>query len=118
MSLYKGFSSCYWKNEPGKWENSDGSWKLSEDQQVLELHPDTKRDYWRRTYYTPLLIKDDGPRYVVSLPTLEPNFTVTTTMHLHPQNQFDQGGLFVRFDHEHWIKAGIEYVGTKLPRGF
>ena len=32
------------------------------------------------------------------------------TFELTPVRQFDQGGLFVRFDKEHWIKAGIEVV--------
>ena len=37
------------------------------------------------------------------------------TFELTPARQFDQGGLFVRVDDEHWIKAGIEVVDGK-PR--
>ena len=32
------------------------------------------------------------------------------TFALKPVRQFDQAGLFVRLDSEHWIKAGIEVV--------
>ncbi|HEY0298503.1 MAG TPA: DUF1349 domain-containing protein, partial [Arachidicoccus sp.] len=30
------------------------------------------------------------------------------------KTRFDQSGLMLRTDHEHWIKAGVEYVDGKL----
>jgi len=36
--------------------------------------------------------------------------TIETAMTLNPKKQFDQGGIAVRIDSEHWIKAGIEFV--------
>lgn len=105
------FKSSQWRNEPG---TLDGSWKLSEDSQVLDICPDSKLDYWRKTYYQPLLIKDDGPVFVTNIPLSEDEWTATTTMHLKAVKQFDQGGLFVRLDFEHWIKAGFEFVGMLL----
>lgn len=123
--IQKGFGGnlLQWRCEPGSWmrdgnvidgkeEGRGGSWKISHDKQQLILKPDSKKDYWRRTYYTPLLIKDDGPALLLTVPcncayTCETNFTVT------PRRQFDQGGLMVYFDSEHWIKAGIEVVDNK-----
>lgn len=112
--LAEGFSSCVWKNEPGSWGDGEGkgSWCLTEDKKYLEVIADSNRDYWQKTYYRPLLVKDDGPRFVVELPTSVDEWTMTVTMELNPKQQFDQGGLFVRYDGLHWIKAGIEFVGT------
>lgn len=111
MPRTRGFDSAKWSNEPGT-ESGDGSWSLL-DNSVLTVRADSTRDYWRKTYYTPLLIKDDGPCFVVEVPLAEDKFTVCTTMQLYPVKQFDQGGIFIRYDFEHWIKAGIEFVGTK-----
>ena len=111
----------YWLNEPGTWNaakgeelESQGSWKIFEDDQKLSLRPDSKKDFWQKTYYKPLLIKDDGPCYLRKVPagmelTMEVFFTIT------PFRQFDQAGLMVRFDETHWLKTGIEVVDG-IPR--
>ena len=94
-------------------ENS-GRWEIFEDGQKLSLRPDGKRDFWRNTFYKPLLVKDDGPCFLRKVPanmelTMEVFFTIT------PFRQFDQAGLMVRFDEEHWLKTGIEVVDG-IPR--
>ena len=96
-----------WYCEPGKWEvpfNAEaetegygGSWEILDGGERMIIRPDSKKDFWRRTYYTPLLIKDDGPCYMRSLPanlkcTMEVFFTIRAF------RQFDQGGLMIRFD--------------------
>ena len=111
-----------YSNDPSKL----GWWKLvgndgetsAEETKSSSLHiaPPAKRDFWRKTYYEPLLVKDDGPfLYTVlsfdQLPaTIETSFTIT-----NPQSQFDQAGIIIRYDHEHWIKTGIEVVDN-IPR--
>jgi hypothetical protein len=68
------------------------------------------KDYWRRTFYEPdVLVADDGAALVTRVSAAD-NATVQTEMTLNPRSQFDQGGIFVRIDSEHWVKAGIEFV--------
>ena len=113
-----------WFNEPGQWgvpmdaepekEGAGGSWSIFDDGLSLELRPDSKKDFWRRTYYNPIIVKDDGPCLLRTVPadmllTMEVYFTLT------PYRQFDQAGLIVRFDKEHWLKTGIEVVDG-IPR--
>ena len=84
---------------------------------------DEKKDFWRRTYYKPLvriilcriplmdvlkMIKDDGHFYFTRV--ADAVFRVETSFTVHPVNQFDQGGLCVRYDENNWMKLGVELV--------
>jgi uncharacterized protein len=89
-----------------------GWWKVEGSK--LLLAPPAGKDFWRKTYYEPLLVKDDGPFLyktvaVRDLPvTVETSFTIADY-----KSQFDQGGILIRLDHEHWLKTGIEVVDGK-----
>jgi len=120
--LHKSFIGMEWINHPAKWpaakgvedEGYGGSTEMADGGSTLLLIPPSKKDFWRKTYYTPVISKDDGP----VLARREPSTTklsMQVTFALTPARQFDQAGLFVRFDEEHWIKAGIEVVNKK-PR--
>lgn len=100
-----------WKAQPGKREGMDGRWEVSPNGELI-LCPPAKKDFWRRTYYRPLLVKDDGPCLFATV-SLSETFTCETDFTLDAKRQFskfDQAGLMVRIDAEHWIKAGIEHV--------
>ena len=73
-------------------------------------YPPAKKDFWRKTYYEPVLIKDDGPILEYKHLSTAQHYTVTTAFELTAVCQFDQAGLCIRYDREHWIKAGIEVV--------
>lgn len=121
--VISGFSNVgrdlVWYCDPKSWDTKDdereghgGSWSLQEDKLVLS--PPAKKDFWRKTYYKPVLIKDDGPCLFATLPSNE-CFTVETSFVLDPKRQFDQAGICIRLDHQHWLKTGIEVVDGK-PR--
>ena len=71
--IQDGFSmeTMSWFNEPGKCDTPNdsgpetegygGGWEILNDGAEMVLRPDAKRDFWRKTYYTPLLVKTDGP---------------------------------------------------------
>ena len=108
-------SDLVWYCDPSKWPKTDdaregqgGSWSVN-DKGELVVAPPAKKDFWRRTYYRPMLIKDDGPCLFHILP-LGAVATIGTSFTLDPKKQFDQAGLCVRLDSEHWIKTGIEVV--------
>lgn len=63
----------------------------------------------RKTYYQPVVCKDDGPCLFASVPAADV-VTMETSFTLKPVRQFDQAGLCVRLDNEHWVKTGIEVV--------
>lgn len=102
-----------WKSDASeKKEGSGGSWAL--DGSSLVVTPPAKKDYWRKTYYDPIIIKDDAPFLYAKLSASE-YYTVETVFELTAVRQFDQAGLMVRLGPEHWLKAGIEVVDQQ-PR--
>jgi len=118
-----------------KREGTGGSWFVSSSSSkttsvtttatALTIVPPAKKDYWRKTYYEPLLVKDDGPFLYADLPETEEDaadgggivgsgryryYTVEAKFVLYADRQFDQAGIMVRRDSRRWIKAGIEVV--------
>ncbi|XOV94255.1 MAG: DUF1349 domain-containing protein [Bacteroidota bacterium] len=85
-----------WFNEPSSWEVGKGSLKM-------EVTPQS--DYWRITHYG--FTVDDGPFYYA---TRGGEFEVSVKITGQYKTRFDQMGLMLRIDEEHWIKTGIEYV--------
>ena len=98
----------------GSREGRDGSWEV-DDEGELVVKPPAKKDFWRKTYYEPILCKDDGPCLFATVPNNKPIMATTSFTIGGTTRQFDQAGLFVRLDSEHWLKAGIEIVDGK-PR--
>lgn len=94
-TLVAGFTSEFqWRYGPGTWKNSkQGSWKLNDDGS-LTVCPDSERDYWRKTFYEPVLVKDDGPCYLVNLDS-KSDFTVQVSMVMDAKKQFDQVCSFI-----------------------
>lgn len=46
--------------------------------------------------------EDNAPRHVI---VKDSTCTCTVTMDMKPLHQFDQGGLVVYFDTDHWLKT-------------
>ncbi|CAE7246924.1 REE1 [Symbiodinium sp. CCMP2592] len=96
------------------WEPSEPeSWSLTEGGKGLRVQPTAKRDFWSRTFYKPLLIKNDGQ--VLVCPVADSEATMSLAFTLHPRAQFDQAGAMVIVDELTWIKAGIEFCDG-VPR--
>ncbi|XP_066266244.1 uncharacterized protein [Branchiostoma lanceolatum] len=74
----------------------------------IRVTPKEKSDFWRKTYYVPELIADNG--HLLYTPVTDPDCVMETMFEVSAVNQFDQAGLMVRYDHEHWLKTGLEYV--------
>ena len=114
-----------WFNEPGKYkvpsnagpsdEGYGGSWKLNADKTVLTLAPDSKKDFWRRTFdahYGPLMIKNDGPCLFKKV-AANKELVMEIYFDLKAKGKFDHCGLMVYADPDHWFKTGIEIVDGK-----
>ncbi|MGI8476686.1 MAG: DUF1349 domain-containing protein [Thermomicrobiales bacterium] len=84
-------------NEPATW---------SEDGAVLTICTDLETDFWRRTHYG--FVHDNGH---VRCQTVSGDFVATVAFDADYSALYDQAGLMVRVDAEHWLKTGIEFVG-------
>lgn len=80
----------------------------------LEVVPVTRKDYWARTFYKPLLVKNDAQTLLTKIES-DREVTLTISFTLQPRAQFDQAGIMVRISSDVWVKAGIEYSDGK-PR--
>lgn len=89
-----------WLNEPPFWEVQGG---------VLRVRSGERADFWQGTYYG--FHRDDG-HFLWRRRAGE--FTASATFDGRYEALYDQVGLMVRADAEHWIKCGVEYTdGTK-----
>ena len=88
-------SRLLWYNEPAEHDVDDG---------CLIIRPDADTDFWQKTFYgfTP----DSGHLLYLEL---SGDFDLDTHVRFHFANQYDQAGLMVRTDPEHWLKTSVEY---------
>jgi uncharacterized protein len=86
----------HWLNEPAHWSHSDSQ---------IVVKTDPKTDFWRITHYG--FIRDSGHFYWDAIAT---DFDVEVKIRGAYKDLYDQAGLMIRADAEHWIKTGIEYV--------
>lgn len=92
MTLFK---TCEWLNAPEKW---------SLDGNDLHVVTDKGSDFWRKTYYG--FTRDSGHFFGHRRAGA---FTAQVRVRAKYDQLYDQAGLMVRIDDEHWLKAGIEF---------
>jgi regulation of enolase protein 1 (concanavalin A-like superfamily) len=88
-----------WFNEPEKWEIKNNS---------LSMFVTPQSDYWRISHYG--FTVDDAPFYYT---TYGGEFETKVKITGSYKARFDQMGLMLRTDKEHYIKAGVEFVDGK-----
>ena len=126
MNLVQGFrnQSLEWFNDPAKYnivdesgetEGSGAKYSISEDGNTLTFFPPAKKDFWARTFYEPLLVKNDASGLLCTVSS-DLEATVKVDFEFTPISQFDQAGILIYLDNDTWVKAGIEYCdeGPKM----
>ncbi|WP_232549821.1 DUF1349 domain-containing protein [Propioniciclava soli] len=96
---------------------SAGTWttapvRADADGDALVVEPAEGSDLWRVTSYG--FIHDDAPGLLADLPdgaAMEVSFAWGAS------EQFDQAGVLLRADAEHWVKAGVEFADGHLGVG-
>jgi uncharacterized protein len=96
------FKTAKWINQPKKWEITAQSVKITTE-------PNT--DLWQRTYYG--FRHDNVPALLIES---DNNFTFTVRVTFEYRARFDQCGLIIYRDSEHWFKASIEYENEDISR--
>ncbi|RXH20740.1 DUF1349 domain-containing protein [Bradyrhizobium guangzhouense] len=84
-----------WLNEPKRWTAQGDS---------LALVTDKATDFWQKTHYG--FCRDSG--HFLGFPTAAA-FTAELRIQGDFQQLYDQAGIMVRIDAQHWLKAGIEF---------
>ena len=75
----------------------------------LVAEPHALRDSWSKTFYTPLLVKQDAAALLASVPADE-EATLDVDVSLTCKAQFDQVGAYVHCAEGVFIKAGLEFA--------
>lgn len=91
----------YWFNEPPEHYLDDG----------LHIHTRGGTDFWQRTHYG--FRRDDGHCLFARA---QGNFRLACEVGFDPKTQYDQCGLMIRADDNHWIKVSTEFEDTALSR--
>ncbi|MDC3377049.1 DUF1349 domain-containing protein [Candidatus Nanopelagicales bacterium] len=92
-----------WLNEPAALES------IADD---LVVTTADQSDFWNRTGYG--FVHDNGHALLREFPAhtaMEVEFSAEWT------HEFDQAGLFLYADSEHWVKAGVEFADSVLGLG-
>ncbi len=85
-----------WHNPPADWSSREGK---------IWAKTGLKTDFWRTTHYG--FIRDSG-HFLYG--ELSGNFIATVRISGRYEELYDQAGLMVRADAQHWMKCGIEFV--------
>lgn len=93
----------------GDWLNKPSTQIVKDDSVVITTDPIT--DFWQRSYYG--FRNDNAPALLFDS---NDNFTLTVKTRFVYQKQFDQCGLIIYLDSEHWFKASIEYENSTFSR--
>ena len=97
-ALPEGF---YWFNPPASYRLGSG----------LTVVTRAETDFWQRTHYG--FRRDDGH---CLLTRVSGDFSIETETRYRPEAQYDQCGLMIRSDSNHWIKCSVEYENDSLSR--
>jgi len=84
------------------WFCAPKRWSLANSRLIVE--PESKTDFWQKTHYG---FSADNGHFLHT--TIEGDFVLSTRVRFYPRHQYDQAGLMVRFDADHWLKTSVEY---------
>lgn len=85
----------------GQWLNEPA---VSRRDDALHVTTDAQTDFWRETHYG--YTHDSGHFYAIETGEA---FTAQLRVRAQFEQLYDQAGIMVRIDAQHWLKAGLEY---------
>jgi uncharacterized protein len=88
--------------ESGRWSRKPISADIEGANLIVEAAD--RSDWWRTTSYG--FIHDDGHALLTEFPN---DTAVEVSFILDYAEQFDQSGIFIFSDDQHWVKGGVEF---------
>ena len=85
------------------WFNPPGQMDVAPESLEFVTSPDT--DFWQRTHYG--FRRNNGHALLMPLPADEFSFSIQTEFFY--ETLYDQAGILLYLDEEHWAKASIEF---------
>lgn len=85
------------------WLNPPRRFRIETDTGLLLVSTESETDFWQRTHYG---FRADSGHFFHA--PWHGDFVLETHVYYQPRHQYDQAGLMVRFDEEHWIKTSVE----------
>jgi regulation of enolase protein 1 (concanavalin A-like superfamily) len=92
------------------WLNPPEDFTIDGDQLNFRTMPET--DFWQRTYYG--FRNDNAHAFLFS--TDQPHFTYCARVRYAPEKLYDQAGILLRVNADHWCKAAIEVEDAHTAR--
>ncbi|QNI70970.1 hypothetical protein CyaNS01_01841 [Cyanobium sp. NS01] len=93
----------------GEWMNMPKQYTVTHASVGITTEPNT--DLWQRTYYG--FRNNNAPALLFKS---NQNFTFTSKANFQYRQQFDQCGLIVYINQDHWFKSSIEYENANFSR--
>lgn len=107
MLAFNSFATTYAQTlEKMTWFNKPQNYQIKGD--AITMDVPAQCDYWRISHYG--FTVDDAPFYYA---TYGGEFETKVKVSGDYKARFDQAGLMIRIDKEHYLKAGIEFVDGK-----
>ena len=97
-----------------KWTREPGGYDIKDNKIEIITKPYT--DLWQRTYYH--FRNDNAP--VLQMKTSEKYFSFIVKTKFDSKHRFDQCGVVIYLDSDHWLKASAEYgthIHASIERG-
>ena len=109
-----GMDSFTWLNDPGAESRVLGDnlgcitpHGANAGSLVCTVWPPAQSNFWARTLYHPLVVKEDAPALLTPVLPADEELTLHCTVELHAQKPRDQAGGLVLVDSDHWMKAAV-----------
>ncbi|MDX7987133.1 DUF1349 domain-containing protein [Xenorhabdus sp. 12] len=99
---------CHWLNEPAAWQSQGDE---------LHVTTDNKTDFWRDTWYG--FQRHSGHVFGGNIDDFkfDEGFTLQLCIEAQFEQLYDQAGIMLLVDEQHWLKAGIEYSDGQATIG-
>lgn len=93
-----------------KWIRAPKQYTVTNDKVEMVTEPHT--DLWQRTYYH--FRNDNAP--VLQLETDEEYFSFVVKTSFDSKVRYDQSGVILYLNSDHWLKASVEYENDQIQR--